>query len=136
MNYTHAKNVVILNYPLNATKLIESLSQEAIITLAGLCNQNVKRIINDNTIIRLSTMEPYKQCGYLSNPFLQWAIDLSIQNVISPPKPIEQELKKVHVPSKITKQKKKPKHNESIQAMKKEPEEVENDNSVLFDLFD
>lgn len=88
MNYDQAADVVKSNYAVQAPKLLSSLSQEAIITLAGLCNQNIIRQISDFTIFRISSMEPHRQSGYLANPFLQMMLDSCTESILNP-KPVE-----------------------------------------------
>jgi len=75
MNYDNAKTIIEETYSTQSNMLFTKLSQDAIITLANLYkNQNIKRQMTDATILRLSAMEPHRQCGFLTNPFLEFII--------------------------------------------------------------
>lgn len=82
MNYQEAVVVVKDNYNSQATSLL-NLSEEAVITLANLCQENTKRHLTENTINRLSTMEPYRQAGYIANPFMEFLMDSIIASARS-----------------------------------------------------
>src|ERR1700679_322910 len=72
MDYSTASTIINETYGHQANMLTTNLCSDAIITLAKLFKeQNIKRQINDDTITRLSAMDPNKQCGYLANPLLQ-----------------------------------------------------------------
>ena len=80
MNYNDAINLVKIDYGLQANDIIKSLSEDAIITLGQLHNQNIKRQINSGTLVRLSAMEPRKQAGYLANPLLEFMAGLTARS--------------------------------------------------------
>jgi hypothetical protein len=42
------------------------------------------RQLAEYTIDRLAQMEPYRQCGYVANPFLQYLLDSAISSFYNP----------------------------------------------------
>ena len=130
MEYSEAVVVVNANYGPQATKITSSLSEETIITLASLCKSNNKRNMTDFTIDRLSVMEPYRQCGFVANPLLQWLLDSATFSACAPSQTVP-EPQQNNVPSND----KKPESNKKPEK-KPEPEpEPEDPNETLFDLF-
>jgi len=86
MDYSAATECVRLHYTSQYDLLIKNLCQEAIITLGDLCKQHVQRQFLNDTVKRLSAMEPHRQCGWIANPFLQSIIDnyvLQVTNGVS-----------------------------------------------------
>ncbi len=74
MNYDNAVKLIKNNYNTQEKLIISSLSYDAIITLGKLQTQNINRTMTDQTILKLSSMQPHQQAGYLSNPLLQFMI--------------------------------------------------------------
>jgi hypothetical protein len=74
MNYEEASVIVKSNYAMQADMIMNGLCQQAIITLANLCKQNIRREMTNYTINNLSQMEPHRQVGFLANPFLEFVI--------------------------------------------------------------
>ena len=127
MDYSEAVIVVTSNYGHQANKITSSLSEDAVVTLASLCKSNNKRNLADYTIERLALMEPYRQCGYIANPFIQWLLDSA---TACSSQPVPQETNNVPVPNV---NKPAPKPNDKP-APKPEPE-LEEDDGAMFDLF-
>ncbi len=75
MNYENAVKLVEKVYTENYKLILLNLSTDAIITLANLQNQNITRTMTNETILKLSSMQPHQQVGYLSNPMLQFMIE-------------------------------------------------------------
>ena len=127
MNYQDAVVIVKNNYSSQIDLLTKSLSPEAIITLAQLCNQNINRSFTDATIFRLSAMEPHRQSGFLANPFLEWIIGNCMTKAPQVPQPTA-------TPNNISASKSNPNKNK-----KPEPEptpEPEPDVEPDIDIFD
>lgn len=120
MNFEEAQSIVKKNYSASVLKL----SEEAIITLAQLYNENTKRHLTDYTVEKLLTMTPYKQSCYIANPFMEFLMDSILssaraQSVSSVPVTITQQPN----PKPDPKPEPKPKP------------EPEPDDAVPFDLF-
>lgn len=88
MNFEQASHIVKTIYTTQADKLISSLCPEAICTLAILHGKNIRRQFSDHTIDKLSQMEPHRQCGFLTNPLMEFMIGQCTNNIMYA-KPIE-----------------------------------------------
>ena len=84
MNYSEAVTIVNSNYLYQADKITSNLSQEAVIALANCVKGNEKRNLADATIDRLSRLEPWQQAGWISNPWIQWAIESCNASMCAP----------------------------------------------------
>ena len=124
MEYSEAVTLVNSNYGTQASKLVSVLSEEAIRTLAGLCKLNTKRDLADYTVDRLATMEPWRQSGYIANPFLQWLMDSVTVGGPVATQPV-QETKPAPTNNKKPEPEKKP----------AKVEEEDDDGASMFDLF-
>ena len=133
MNYDDAVTLVKNDYGSQANDILNSLCHDAIITLGNLHNQNIKRQINSATLVRLSTMEPHRQVGYLSNPLLEFMIQMCISDIQNPRSvqtaPVNNNVNNKNNKKKNNKQETKPEP-------KPEPEPIEEDEvPTPFDLF-
>lgn len=82
MDYNEAINVVKSYYVTQYDLLKNNLCQDAIITLAELCKSNNQKQLSNDYIKKISTFEPYRQCGYLTNPFIQHLIDSYTSKIV------------------------------------------------------
>lgn len=133
MDYSAASECVKLNYRSQYNLLLNSLCQDAIITLSDLCDQRMQRELSNETIKKLSLMEPHQQCGYITNPLLQYMIDSYISSVINTSGSTTKSNTSITIDTTI-KPDNKPKPEPPKPAPKPEPE-PEEDIAPLFDLF-
>lgn len=83
MDYSTATECIKLHYTTQYDLLIKNLCQDAIITLGNLCKEHIQRPMSNETIKRLSVMEPDRQCGWIANPLIQSIIDSYVMKFTS-----------------------------------------------------
>lgn len=129
MDYDSSVNLITSYYGQQMDKIVQYLSRDAVIALGNLQQQGVKRQISDRTLIKLSTMEPCRQVGYLTNPLLEFLIQkccnsVGVASVSTPTSVPTKVVTKITAPVVESKPEPDP-----------EPEPDDDNNGIEFDLF-
>jgi len=137
MDYDSAVNLMSDYYGAQMEKITQCLSRDAIIALGQIRQQGVERRISNMTLVRLSTMEPYKQVGYITNPLMQFLIDKCCNTICTPSSAVTETVTKSVAPTGKSKSESKPNTNSKPKPEPiPEPEpEPDDDGGVEFDLF-
>lgn len=75
MDRSEIADIIKSNYSASQSAKLLNFSEEALVVLVSSCKENKKINLTDQSIDRLSTMEPCRQSGWLANPFMEYMMD-------------------------------------------------------------